>query len=80
MFELKPENLAQLVNAAMGKIENDLVFVNCKVLNVFTKEFLPANVYVYDKWISHVEYDVKTALLPVKKIYDGRENFSALAL
>lgn len=67
MFELKPENLAQLVNAAMGKIENDLVFVNCKVLNVFTKEFLPANVYVYDKWISHVEYDVKNSITSSEK-------------
>lgn len=70
MVDLSVKNVKDLIDAAMGRIENDLVFINCKILNVFTKEFLPGNVYVYQKWISHVEYNLEAPLMACRHVID----------
>lgn len=67
MFKLHAEDTKQLTAAALGFIENDLAISGCKIFNVFTKEFLYGTVYIYDGFISHVEYDIKQPQLPSKK-------------
>lgn len=62
----------RLIEAAQGLRENDFVLTNIKVLNVFTKEWICAHVYVYKKWISHVAYDLDAPLLKAKKKIDGQ--------
>ena len=62
----------ELIEAAQGLRENDFVLTNIKVLNVFTKEWICAHVYVYKKWISHVAYDLDAPLLKAKKKIDGQ--------
>lgn len=60
-------NTKKLTAAAMGEIENDLVITGCRIFNVFTKEFLHGTVYITDSFITHVDYDTKSQLLPSKE-------------
>lgn len=66
MINLKCDCIEELINASQGYIENDTVFENIKILNVFTKEWIYAHVYIYKKWISHVEYNVDKPLMNSK--------------
>lgn len=58
MIDVRCHDVNSLSKAALGEYKNDTVFINGFILNVFTKQFLPAHVYIYKNWISHVEYDV----------------------
>lgn len=71
MINLKCDCIEELINASQGYIENDTVFENIKILNVFTKEWIYAHVYIYKKWISHVEYNVDKPLMNSKNIVNG---------
>lgn len=75
MINLKCDCIEELIKASQGYIDNDTVFKNIKILNVFTKEWISAHVYIYKKWISHVEYDVNKPLMNSKNIIDGNELF-----
>lgn len=75
MINLKCDCIEELINASQGYIENDTVFENIKILNVFTKEWISAHVYIYKKWISHVEYDVDKPLMNSKNIINGKDFF-----
>ena len=75
MINLKCDCIEELIKASQGYIENDTVFENIKILNVFTKEWISAHVYIYKKWISHVEYDVDKPLLNSKNIINGKDFF-----
>lgn len=66
MINLKCDCVEELINASQGYVDNDTVFKNIKILNVFTKEWALAHVYIYKKWISHVEYDVDKPLMKCK--------------
>ena len=68
MINLKCDCIEELINASQGYIKNDTVFENIKILNVFTKEWIYAHVYIYKKWISHVEYNVDKPLMNSKNI------------
>ena len=71
MVDLSCNDRKRLSEASLGKIVNDKVFRNIKILNVFTKQWILAHVYVYKKWISHVEYDVNKEILDCKQIING---------
>ena len=75
MINLKCDCVEELINASQGYVDNDTVFKNIKILNVFTKEWALAHVYIYKKWISHVEYDVDKPLMKCKNIIDGNNLF-----
>lgn len=75
MINLKCDCIEELIKASQGYIENDTVFENIKILNVFTKEWISAHVYIYKKWISHVEYDVDKPLMNSKNIINGKAFF-----
>lgn len=75
MISLKCDCIEELIKASKGYIENDTVFENIKILNVFTKEWISAHVYIYKKWISHVEYDVDKPLMNSKNIINGKDFF-----
>lgn len=64
----------QLVEAAMGKRECDLCIDNVRVINVFSKEILPAKVFVYQGTIADVDYD-GTSLCTAKEVFDGENKF-----
>ena len=75
MISLKCDCIEELIKASQGYIENDTVFENIKILNVFTKEWISAHVYIYKKWISHVEYDVDKPLMNSKILLMERISF-----
>lgn len=75
MINLKCDCIKELIKASQGYIDNDTVFKNIKILNVFTKEWIFAHVYIYKKWISHVEYDVNKPLMHSKNIINGNDLF-----
>lgn len=70
-MKLQPKNKKNLLKAALGDIENDLVITNVNMVNVFTGEIYPADIYVYDGFISHVESKTPGQLKSAKKVYDG---------
>lgn len=57
MYRLEPKDRVSFQKACLGLIDADLVLVNGKVVNVFTGEVLPANVFISQGFICHVEYE-----------------------
>ena len=74
MFTLNYDK-KRLIDAALGNIPNALAFHNARILNVFTKQFLNANVYCIDGFISHVEYDLKKTPLKADKVIDVKGRY-----
>lgn len=73
MLKLLPKDTRALLRAALGEIESDTVFTNARIVNVFTGEVLPGDVYVYDGFIAHVEYKNPGVIdVPVKEKVDCR--------
>lgn len=71
-MKLQPRNKKQLLKAALGEIPSDLLIKNVQLVNVITGEIYPANVFVYDGMIAHVEYQNLTADLEgAKQVVDG---------
>ena len=70
MIDVRCHDVNSLSKAALGEYKNDTVFINGFILNVFTKQFLPAHVYIYKNWISHVEYDVTKKIMDVETVVD----------
>lgn len=55
-MRIQPKDKRALLKAALGEIESDLLIKNVQLVNVITGEIYPANVFVYDGMIAHVEY------------------------
>ena len=55
-MKIQPSNKRALLKAALGTIESDMVITNVQLVNVITGEIYPADVFVYDGLIAHVEY------------------------
>ncbi len=68
MFE--PKDRRALLSCAMGKTPADLCLTNAEIVNVFTGEVYPADVYVLDKHIVHVEQHNPGKDINAKEIVD----------
>ncbi len=69
-MELAYKDKKRLLQAALGQIPADLCVKNVRLVNVFTGEILPADVYVCDGFICHVEYE-DFANVNAAEIYDA---------
>ena len=75
-MKLLPKNKKALIKAAMGQIESDLLIKNIQLVNVITGEIYPANVYVHEGFIAHVEEgELKEETPLAKKIIDGKGSY-----
>lgn len=75
-MKIQPKDKKALLKAALGVIPNDTVVKNVQLVNVITGEIYPANVFLYDGMIAHVEYkDLKADLDKVKNIIDGEGRY-----
>ena len=70
-MKLEPKDYGMLSKVALGDAKADFVLTNGKVVNVFTGECLPGDVYIYDGFIAHVEYEEVEQLT-----YDDGQNGS----
>lgn len=55
-MKILPKDRRALLKAALGEIKSDLAITNVQMVNVITGEIYPADVFVYDGMIAHVEY------------------------
>ncbi len=70
MLKLEPKNKQALIDCAMGRIQADMCLTNAKLVNVLTGEVYPADIYIYDKFIAHVESENVGQNIDAKKIVD----------
>lgn len=71
-MKIQPKNKRQLLQAAMGAINSDLLVKNVNLVNVLTGEIYPANVFVSSGIIAHVEYrDLEADLDKADQVIDG---------
>ena len=69
-MKIQPNDKKALLKAALGQIDADLLIKNVQLVNVITGEIYPANVFVYDGMIAHVEYkDLNADLDKAKDVY-----------
>ena len=73
-MELQYKDKKRLLKAALGEIPADLCVKNVRLVNVFTGEILPADVYVCDGFVCHVEYD-DFSTCNANEIYDAQGQF-----
>ena len=71
----QPKDKRNLMKAALGQINSNTVITNVKVVNVITGEILKADVYIYDGFISHVEYNQPGKLSAVDEVIDGEGKY-----
>src|SRR5699024_8495780 len=72
-MKIRPKNKRQLLKAALGEIPSDLLIKNVKLVNTITGEIYPANVFVYDGMIAHVEYqNLEEDLDKAADVIDGQ--------
>lgn len=69
-MRIKCKDRKRLIDAAMGRIQNDLCVKNAKIINVFNGEIAEGSVYVTDGFITHVAYDA-TDVMDAKEVYDA---------
>lgn len=75
-MKIQPNNKKQLLKAALGVIPSDLLVKNVQLVNVITGEIYPANVFVYDGMIAHVEYrDLQADLDKAETVIDGEGRY-----
>lgn len=75
-MKLQPKDKKQLLKAALGEIPSDLLIKNVQLVNVITGEIYPANVFVYDGMIAHVEYkDLNADLDKAATVVDGQGHY-----
>ena len=56
---IQPINRHVLIDAAMGRIDHDLILYNAKILNVYTGEILQGEIWIHEGFITHVEVHEK---------------------
>lgn len=54
-MRIEPKDKRRLLRTALGKEKSDLLIKNVQLVNVFTGEIYPANVFVCDNTIAHIE-------------------------
>lgn len=75
-MKIEPKNKKALLKAALGEIESDLLIKNVQLVNVITGEIYPANVFVYDGMIAHVEYrDLSLDTDRAKEVIDAQGKY-----
>ncbi|MDK2802350.1 MAG: adenine deaminase [Oscillospiraceae bacterium] len=74
-MKIKVKDRLNIIDASLGKIENDLVIINVNLLNLFTGEIYPVNVYSFNGIIVDVQTDNLGIIKPSKNIYDGKGNY-----
>ena len=75
-MKYQPKDKKLLLKAALGLVQSDLAITNVKLVNVITGEIYPADVYVYDGFISHVEYkECGKGLDKANKVIDGEGKY-----
>ena len=75
-MKIRPKNKRQLLKAALGEIPSDLLIKNVKLVNTITGEIYPANVFVYDGMIAHVEYqNLEADLDKAAEVIDGQGQY-----
>ena len=52
---IQSKNRQALIDAAMGRRENDLIIFNAKIFNGYTGEILKGEIWISDGFITHVE-------------------------
>ena len=71
-MKLFPKDIRTLLKASLGEIPSDTVITNVRVVNVFTGEILPANVFIKDGYFAHVQYQhPETPDGPAETAVDG---------
>ena len=75
-MKLQPKDKKQLLKAALGEIPSDLLIKHVQLVNVITGEIYPANVFVYDGMIAHVEYkNLDADLDKAATVVDGQGHY-----
>lgn len=75
-MKIYPKDKKKLLKAALGQIPCDLLIRDVQLVNVITGEIYPANVFVYDGMIAHVEYkDLDADLDKAKTVVDGEGHY-----
>lgn len=75
MIKLQAKNKRNLIACAMGKIEADLCVSNVRLVNVLTGEIYPADVYVYEGYIAHIETINVGKDIVAKEVIDGNGQY-----
>lgn len=71
-MKIQPKDKRKLLKAALGLIDSDLAVKNARLVNVLTGEIYPANVFVCDGMIAHVEdRDLEADLDKAKEVIDA---------
>lgn len=75
-MKIRPKNKRQLLKAALGEIKSDLLIKNVQLVNTITGEIYPANVFIYDGMIAHVEYqDLEADHDGAEEVIDGQGQY-----
>ena len=75
-MRIEPKDKRRLLRTALGKEKSDLLIKNVQLVNVFTGEIYPANVFVCDNTIAHIETKDLTAHIDdAAVVYDGKGEY-----
>ncbi|CUX48429.1 adenine deaminase [Clostridium sp. C105KSO13] len=75
-MKIYPKNKRNLLKAALGELQSDLLIKNVRLVNVITGEVYPASVYVYDGMIAHVEWhNPEDNTFTAEEVIDGEGKF-----
>lgn len=75
-MRIEPKDKRRLLRTALGKEKSDLLIKNVQLVNVFTGEIYPANVFVCDNTIAHIETKDLTAHIDdATVVYDGKGEY-----
>jgi len=72
-FFAQKRDSEKLIKVALGREKADLVVINGRIVNVFTKEILDnSSVSIKGKWIAAVDNDLKYTIGTKTKVIDAR--------
>ena len=72
-FFAQKRDSEKLIKVALGRKKADLVVINARIVNVFTKEILDnSSVSIKGKWIAAVDKDLKYTIGTKTRVIDAR--------
>ncbi len=75
-MRIQPKDKKKLLRTALGSEKSDLLIKNANLVNVITGEIYPANVFVCDNTIAHVEYkDLTLDIDNAKQVIDAEGKY-----
>lgn len=74
-MNIKFKDRLKLIDASLGRIKSDLVITNVNILNLFTGEIYPVNVYCFNGIIVDVQTENLNILKLYQDIYDGKNGY-----